>query len=363
MATIERSVSEGDFLNETVSIEDFGFIRATVFDFIITDVSYSGDAILGTDYSLTTNASDGSADITLTAFEDFMEENDETATISVSGFIEYIDAPAENAQFYTNLDGQLVFGTLRIEEFSETVNVTIQDAEPLCDVEPLLKQLADAEVQKLANLEAIQLEQTKINEISARLTEIQLLTKDAAALNLFIGTSKIFLAFFDRLGVGELSSYITEIATAQTELGALNNSREMQLILEQQKDLIEWAALQTPGGGAKGVGDLARGIDRIEGFTEADKKARELADIIKVYQDAIERGSQEEQRLLANISELQTRNAEIEREIDGLRQQIEDCDDGDGGPGDPPTLLSSTENLSTQESFQFDAFIFEDVLL
>ena len=125
---IQRTVNEGDTLEYTFTFDDFGFSQDVVFDF---DASFttSGSASEGSDYSATYSVGDTGIATQFTAFTDTTPEDDEIAEFHLTGYIEWI-APAEAGagNFYENLDGVQVYGTLQRDPISEFLNVTINSA-------------------------------------------------------------------------------------------------------------------------------------------------------------------------------------------------------------------------------------------
>jgi len=129
--SVEISVSEGRSISRIITFDDFGYIDSTIHDWDVTDYSFSGTATKGVDYTWGHDLSLSGLNLMFSAILDELDELNEQAVLSYSGYITWI-APGSGGT-YQNLNGDLVSGTLQTEPISGSVTITIVEGDHSCD--------------------------------------------------------------------------------------------------------------------------------------------------------------------------------------------------------------------------------------
>ena len=88
-------------------------------------VTYGGEALRNVDYTVSTNESITSVEVTFSATDDGIIENVEDAVLALNGYIDWIAPDKGAGAFYQNILGELVFGELERVPISETLTVSI----------------------------------------------------------------------------------------------------------------------------------------------------------------------------------------------------------------------------------------------
>jgi Ca2+-binding RTX toxin-like protein len=118
-------VDEGESLEYAITFDDFGFSIDNVISYD-ANFSFGGEAQNGIDYTFVENEGLAALNIRLSAVDDEIVEDRETATITLTGNIEYIgQATFGTGSFHTNINGDRVFGERLSEPVSVVLNVEI----------------------------------------------------------------------------------------------------------------------------------------------------------------------------------------------------------------------------------------------
>ncbi|MEY8841843.1 calcium-binding protein [Cribrihabitans sp. XS_ASV171] len=121
------ALTEGESNSEIVTFDDIGFSEAVVLDWNVTNVSYSGDATEGQDFTVSSTLTEAGLRISVSAIDDNLVEATETVTATVSGYVEWAAPAGGNGEFYTNVSGDLVYGIATVENLSDTITLRIFD--------------------------------------------------------------------------------------------------------------------------------------------------------------------------------------------------------------------------------------------